>query len=122
MAPEDFVNSQGSSTGLTLGLFSNSDVTHNTGISSFWTENPDFYLAGGDHGNGDYAIGLAFDFGDLLAGDSVTLTYAYVMGGTLDTVDLPDDNGDPTPVPAPATLWLMGIGLLAAAARRRRQA
>jgi hypothetical protein len=122
VAPEDFVNSQGANTGLTLGLFSNSDVTHNTGVSSPWTTNPDFYLGGGDDGNGDYAIGLAFDFGDLLEGDSITLTYAYVMGGTLDTVDLPDDNGDPTPVPAPATLWLMGIGLLAAAARHRRKA
>ncbi len=119
IAPEDFVNSVGSHTGLTLGLFTRSDMVHNTGISASWTTDPEFYLAGTNDGNGDYVIGLAFDFGNLNAGESITMSYAYVMGGTLDTVDIPD----PGQIPEPATLGLLGIGLfgLAAGMRRRRK-
>ncbi|MFB2762641.1 hypothetical protein [Marinobacter shengliensis] len=34
IAEEDFVNSQGAQTGLTLGLYTNSTIEHNTGITS----------------------------------------------------------------------------------------
>ncbi|ADH86476.1 PEP-CTERM sorting domain-containing protein [Desulfurivibrio alkaliphilus] len=117
VAPEDFVNSQGAYTGLTLGLYSNSSITHNTGISSWWTTDPNFYLAGTDDGDGDYVIGLAFNIGSMLAGSSVVLNYSYVMGGTLDTVDLPDP---PSPVSEPGTMLLFGAGLAGLAAVRRR--
>ncbi|WP_141565370.1 PEP-CTERM sorting domain-containing protein, partial [Ectothiorhodospira sp. PHS-1] len=115
---EDFVNSQGPQTGLTLGLYSNSSVPHNTGISLAWSTDPDFYLAGNDDGNGDNVIGLAFNIGTLLAGDSVVLSYSYVMGETLASVDLPDN--PVVGVPVPGTLFLFGLGMLGILSARRR--
>lgn len=121
LKPNDWVHSLGSHTGLPLALYSNSSVTHNTGVSWFWSSDPATYLAGTDDGNGDFAIGLAFDIGSLLAGNSITFNYAYVMGGSLDTVDVPRDQPTTT-VPEPASLALMGIGLVGAgfASRRRK--
>lgn len=115
LAAEDWVHAEGTSTGLTIGLYSDSAYTHNTGVSAAWSADPAFYLAGTNNGNGDYTIGLGFDFGSLSAGDSVTFTYHYVMGDSLETVDIPVD------VPAPAALGLLGLGLLGLGAARRRR-
>lgn len=115
LLPQDWVHSVGTVTGLTLGLFSDSSVTHNTGISEPWSDSPDDYLAGTDDGNGDNAIGIAFDIGSLLAGTSTTFDYHYVMGDQIDTVDIPVD------VPEPTTLAVFSLGLLGLGLRRKKQ-
>lgn len=86
---ENWVHAEGSQTGLTIGLFSDSSIVHNTGVSSGWSTDPSVYLSGQNDGNGDYVIGLGFNIGDLSIGESITLKYSYVMGGSLDTVDIP---------------------------------
>lgn len=121
--PSNLVTSVGQVSGRPLGLFSNSDVAHETGIVSSCcsVEDPLAYLAGGDFplllpgfdSTGDNGIGLAFDVGSIAGGDSITLDYAYVMGLTFEDIDIPDDDpDDPGPtVPLPGTLALIGLGL-----------
>lgn len=83
-------------------------------MSGAWTTNPANYLAGLNDGNGDNAIGIAFELGDLGAGQSLTLDYAYVLGASLDVVR---DN----PVPEPGSMLLVGASLAALGLFRRRQ-
>ena len=112
LAAEDWVHSVGSLSGLTLGLYSDSSVTHNTGITGPWSPDPVNYLAGTDAGNGDYAIGIAFDIGSLMTGESSSFEYHYVMGDQLSTVDIPTD------VPEPSTLAIFALGMIGLASRR----
>jgi hypothetical protein len=121
-APEDFAGSVGTQSGQTIAIFSRDSTPHNTGIASNCCSvtDPTFYLNGGNLGSsstGDNGIGIGFNIGSLLGGDSVTLNYAWVMGGTLETVDI-DDNE----VPAPFTLGLIGAGLIGFGAARRKRA
>ncbi|WP_373819459.1 autotransporter outer membrane beta-barrel domain-containing protein [Glaesserella sp.] len=97
-AAEDWVHSLGQQTGLPVGIYSTSSYTHNTGVSSAWSLDPDFYLAGNMDGDGDYVIGMGFNIGTLLSGQSVELVYYYLMGEQLDTVVIPP-SADPS-VPA----------------------
>ncbi len=89
-APEDWVYSTGAVTGFPIGIYSTSAYRHNTGISSRWSPDPDFYLAGTNDGNGDWAIGLAFDIGQLLSGSSAVLKYVYLMANSIAEIDPTD--------------------------------
>lgn len=113
LSANDWVHSQGSHTGLTLGLYSNSNISHNTGVSAPWSENPFYYLLGTNDGNGDYTIGLAFDIGNLNSGSSVELNYSYIMGADIESVDI-------QPTPEPGTFVLFGLGLLGIAFIKRK--
>ncbi len=88
LAPEDWVNSESETNGATLGLFSDSDVTHNTAITSPWSTDPDDYLAGSPDSIGDDAIGIGFDIGDLLTGESITFIYSYAVAADANDFDL----------------------------------
>lgn len=124
----DFVGSLGAISGKPLGLFYSGPITHNTGIVSSCcdVENPDIYLAGGELGDassGDDGIGIGFALGNMLAGSSISWSYAYVMGGSLGTIDIPPPPPPPgTDVPVPATALLLGAGLAGLTSLRRRRA
>lgn len=97
-----------------------SPYTFRAGVSAGWSEDPSAYLGGLDDGDGDYAIGLAFDIGTLAAGASAVLEYSYILSETSGGVV-------PTgPVTAVPTLEAWGLGLLSgcmvllAAVRRRK--
>lgn len=104
----------GTISGQTICLYSGSSYAHKAGVSQSWSTDPSNYLAGLNDGNGDNAIGIAFELGDLGAGQSLTLDYAYVLGASLDVVR---DN----PVPEPGSMLLVGASLAALGLFRRRQ-
>ncbi|RMG31152.1 MAG: PEP-CTERM sorting domain-containing protein, partial [Gammaproteobacteria bacterium] len=101
-------------TGQTICIYSFDSLFHKAGISSTWTTDPADYLAGLNDGDGDYAIGIAFDIGDLGDGEFVDLSYGYALGGSLSNA-----SGS---VPEPSTLLLLGLGALGLGATRRLRA
>jgi len=116
VARSDWAHSEGTSTGLTIGLYSNSSTDHQVGVDSGWSMDPTTYLSSiQDDGNGDYAIAMAFLLGDMLSGESISLDYSYVMGGTLGTTVVP------SAVPVPAAVWLFASGLVGLVGSRRRK-
>lgn len=75
-----------------IGLYSNDSAPHVTGAPGF-TAAPAGYLAGTFLGDGDYTIGMGFTLGDLVNGDSVTLTYAYIFGTDIAAAISANDGG-----------------------------
>ena len=122
VAPGDWVHAQGARSGLSLGLYSDSPYAHDTGVSYDWLLDPDFFLAGIDEGDGDNALGMGFDLGDLARGQSVSFMYAYVLSASLGGAQFPvlgEGRADRvavsdlsiSSVPEPGTLVLMSLGV-----------
>lgn len=113
LAESDWAYSLGTSTGLPLGLYTNSVIEHNAGIVSSWGDissdaaDPTKILAGINDGDGDFALALGFNIGSILAGQAIKLDYSYVMGLSKDTVDVPDVSN----VPVPGAVWLFGSAI-----------
>jgi len=63
-----------------IGLYTASSTSHGAGVSGDWSSDPATYYGGTNDGNGDYTIGLGFNIGNLLNGNSVELNYAYIFG------------------------------------------
>lgn len=104
----------GPDSGQTICIDTSSTIAHNAGVSADWTTSPSDYLAGLNDGDGDYAIGLAFDIGDLAAGQSISLDYSYAAGASIGVVT------PSVPEPQNVALMLAGLGLMGVVARRRR--
>jgi len=104
----------GPKSGQTICIDADSSIAHNAGVSAAWSQNPADYLAGLNDGDGDYAIGLAFDIGNLAAGQSVSLDYDYAAGASISVVT------PSVPEPQNVALMLAGLGLMGVVARRRR--
>lgn len=122
VAPQNWVHSQGPYSGLVLGLFSNSPYAHDTGVSSGWEIDPDFFLAANDDGDGDHTLGLAFNLGDLLRDESLSFTYSYVLAASLSAAALPAQDVQSRGVPEPDTLALLSLGVVGLGAFARRRA
>ncbi|AEH44239.1 protein of unknown function DUF1555 [Thermodesulfatator indicus DSM 15286] len=118
-SPEDWVYAAGPISNWTIGLYSDSLVPHNTGVSFAWSGDPEFYYNGNNDGNGDYTIGLAFYLGDLSVGDSVTFDYYYVLGTS--PADAASNIPVASPIPEPSTVVLIGVGLGALGFYRSRR-
>lgn len=99
---------EGAATGQTVCIDNHgtSGYTMKAGVSMFWTEVPADYLGGLNDGDGDHAIGLAFDLGTLAADASIQLDYRYIFSENL------SGTGSTTIAPVP-TLSPFGLTLLA---------
>jgi uncharacterized protein with beta-barrel porin domain len=77
----DFVSAQATGAGPVVAYFTDSAVTHNSGIVFYADYDPDSYLnATTDTATSIDAIGLGFDVGDLLLGESIVLVYWIAVG------------------------------------------
>ncbi len=118
----DFIGSASAANGRTLALVNlNGEIfEHNTRIDSSCCSNINPYtvLAGSaNNTSGDNGLNLAYRIGDLAAGSSATIKYAYAVGTKIETV------GSVGAVPEPAT-WMMmmlGMGGIGFSLRRKKQ-
>lgn len=81
IAATDIVLGTGPVSGRVIGFYTNSTITHNTGVT-YWTTNPQDYLSGTNVGNGDNTIGIGFNIGTMVAGEVVSFSYAYVFAAS----------------------------------------
>ncbi|MET0365064.1 MAG: autotransporter-associated beta strand repeat-containing protein, partial [Sphingobium sp.] len=79
VAASDLVYAEALVSKYVIGLYTNSTVTHNSAVTG-WTSDTASYISGANIGNGDNTIGLGFDIGALLTGQSVVLDYSYIFG------------------------------------------
>ncbi len=106
---EDLVYAEAVASKYVIGLYSNSDVTHNSAVT-FWTDDTASYLAGTNVGDGDNTIGLGFDIGALLSGSKILLTYRYIFGADIGAAVEAGGGGggaapaEPPPPPPPPTI------------------
>ncbi len=84
IAPENIISSVGPVSGAPVALYTNSAVTHNTAVSASWDTDPVITLAGSGDLTSDATLGIAFDLGNLTAGQIVELYYNYIFGGSLE--------------------------------------
>jgi hypothetical protein len=84
----DLVYSIGNSSGKPLSLYiPGNGYTHNTAIISSWpTYNFDSILAGTNNGNGDHAILGAWDIGNVLNGQSVSVCCYYICSNNVEEI------------------------------------
>lgn len=83
-----------------IGLYTDSSFTHNTGVTG-WSTDPSSYLSGTNVGNGDNTIGVGFDLGSFVAGQSKTFSFAYVFAASAAALqasvdEVPKSNPAPT--------------------------
>lgn len=123
--PSDFVSAEGALSGRAIAMFTDSAIAHNSGIALACCSeiDPALYLSGGDFSPvpgfdsvGDDGLGLGFDIGSLGVGESISITYAYVFGDTVGTVDIPGDE-----IPEPTGIGLFGFALAGMGYARRRR-
>lgn len=67
-----------------IGLYSTTTTGVNTGVSPEWSTDPSFYVNfSGSNTEGDDVVGIGFDGGSLLTGQSITFTYYYIFGSDI---------------------------------------
>jgi hypothetical protein len=63
-----------------MGMYTGEELNTGAGISSSWSQDPDTYLARKNDKNGDWTIGLAKKFTNLVRNRTYTFRYSYVFG------------------------------------------
>lgn len=86
VAAQDIVYATGRNTGRTIALVTKDTITHNSLFTGQWPlNNPDSVLAGGiAASSGDHAMYLAWNFGNVAPGQTVSATCAYLLGTSID--------------------------------------
>jgi len=97
---QNIVLATGPVSGRVIGLYTDSSFTHNTGVTG-WSTDPSSYLSGTNVGNGDNTIGVGFDLGSFVAGQSKTFSFAYVFAASAADLqasvdEVPKSNPAPT--------------------------
>lgn len=63
-----------------MGFYTGEELNTGAGISSSWSQDPETYYLRNNDGNGDWTIGIAKRFTNLVAGRTYTFRYSYVFG------------------------------------------
>lgn len=105
---ENLVYAVGRSTGRTIALATRDTVQHNSRFTSLWPNyNPNSILSGGLDGSvGDMAMYLAWNFGTVQPGQTVTAYCAYLLGTSIENAlqnyaSINDGSNAPPPTPTP---------------------
>lgn len=101
MDADDIVLSTGPTSGRIIGLYSDSSFSHNTAVSPGWSTSPATFLATSGNSNGDSVIGMGFNVGTLVPGQSVSFSFAYVFAANAAALaasisQVPASNAAPT--------------------------